>query len=171
MSTESPLPAQVLYDFGTSPTTVNGLTVPRQEDVVPQGFGRAEAHLSARMGILFIELTAERSVAVMPVNGNEQPYGLLHGGAHCVLGETLGSFSANLYAFPHGRMAVGVDLNATHTGPATSGWVTGVCTPIHLGRSMTVHEIAITDADGKRCSTVRITNYLKALRDEQARTE
>ena len=79
---------------------------------------------------------------------------------YVVLGETLGSMHAN-YLAPEGMVAVGVDINATHTGSATSGTVTGVCAPIHVGRSVAVHEIAITDEHGRRCSTVRITNFYK----------
>lgn len=116
--------------------------------------------LSAKMGIEFVEFRPERAIATMPVEGNTQPFGLLHGGAYAVLGETLGSMHAGLVA-PEGKMPVGVDINATHTGSAVSGIVTGVCTPIHLGRSMTVHEIVITNDAGKRCSTVRITNFYK----------
>ncbi|MWB97054.1 hotdog fold thioesterase [Agromyces seonyuensis] len=112
------------------------------------------------MGIEFLEYSVERSVARMPVEGNRQPANLLHGGAYVVLGESLGSMSANLYAGA-GRLAVGIDINATHTRSATSGWVTAVCTPIHLGRSLTVHEIAVEDEQGRRCSTVRITNLIK----------
>jgi uncharacterized protein (TIGR00369 family) len=112
------------------------------------------------MGIEFTEFSVERSVATMPVEGNTQPVGLVHGGAYVVLGESLGSMSANLYA-GEGKLAVGVDINATHTRSATSGVVTGVCTPIHLGRSVTVHEIAVSDERGRRCSTIRITNMIK----------
>ena len=116
--------------------------------------------LADKMGIVFTEFTVERAVATMPVEGNTQPVGLLHGGAYVVLGESLGSMSANLHAGP-GRLAVGVDINATHTRSATTGIVTGVCTPIHLGRSVAVHEIVVTDDQGRRCSTVRITNMIK----------
>ncbi len=123
---------------------------------------RGMGALAEKMGIEFTEFTIERSVATMPVEGNTQPVGLLHGGAYVVLGESLGSMSANLAAGP-GKLAVGVDINATHTRSATSGIVTGVCTPIHLGRSMMVHEIVVTDDQGRRCSTVRITNMIKDL--------
>lgn len=118
--------------------------------------------LADAMGMRFLEFTVERSVATLPVEGNTQPVGLMHGGAYVVLGESLGSMSANLYAGP-GRLAVGVDINATHTRSARSGLVTGVCTPIHLGRNLTVHEIVITDDEGRRCSTVRITNMIRDL--------
>lgn len=121
---------------------------------------RGMGALAEKMGIEFTEFTIERAVATMPVEGNTQPVGLLHGGAYVVLGESLGSMAANLHAGPE-RLAVGVDINATHTRSATSGLVTGVCTPVHLGRSMTVHEIAVTDDQGRRCSTIRITNMIK----------
>ena len=120
---------------------------------------RGMGALAEKMGIEFTEFSIERSVATMPVDGNTQPVGLLHGGAYVVLGESLGSMAANLHAGPD-RLAVGVDINATHTRSATSGIVTGVCTPVHLGRSITVHEIAVTDDQGRRCSTIRITNMI-----------
>ncbi|WP_336632747.1 MULTISPECIES: hotdog fold thioesterase [unclassified Microbacterium] len=123
---------------------------------------RGMGALADKMGIEFTEFTVQRAVATMPVEGNTQPVGLLHGGAYVVLGESLGSMAANLHAGPD-RLAVGVDINATHTRSATSGVVTGVCTPVHLGHSMTVHEIAVTDDQGRRCSTIRITNLIRAL--------
>ncbi|WP_217183899.1 hotdog fold thioesterase [Streptomyces sp. AC495_CC817] len=123
---------------------------------------RGKGALAEKMGIEFTEFSIERSVGTMPVEGNTQPVGLVHGGAYVVLGESLGSMAANLHAGP-GRLAVGVDINATHTRSATSGVVTGVCTPIHLGRSITVHEIVVSDDQGRRCSTIRITNMIKDL--------
>lgn len=118
--------------------------------------------LADKMGIEIVEFNQERAVATMPVLGNTQPVGLLHGGAYVVLGESLGSMHANLLAGP-GRLAVGLDINATHTAAATEGIVTGVCTPIHVGRSVAVHEIVITDERGRRNSTIRITNMIRDL--------
>jgi 1,4-dihydroxy-2-naphthoyl-CoA hydrolase len=118
--------------------------------------------LAEKMGIEMLEFTVERAVARMPVEGNTQPADLLHGGAYVVLGESLGSMSANLWAGP-GRLAVGIEINASHTRSATSGYVTGVCTPVHLGRTLATHEIAVTDEQGRRCSTIRITNLIKDL--------
>lgn len=123
---------------------------------------RGMGALAERMGIVFTEFTQERAVATMPVEGNTQPIGLLHGGAYVVLGESLGSMHAN-YLAPAGTVAVGIDINATHTSSATEGTVTGVCTPVHLGRTLTVHEIAVSDERGRRCSTIRITNLYKPL--------
>jgi uncharacterized protein (TIGR00369 family) len=108
------------------------------------------------MGIRIVELSAERIVGTMPVEGNTQPYGLLHGGASVVLAETLGSIGSGLHAAPD-RMPVGVDINATHHRAATTGIVTGTATAIHLGRTMASYEVVITDERGKRVCTSRIT--------------
>ena len=116
--------------------------------------------LAEKMGIELVELSAERAVATMPVSGNTQPIGLLHGGAHVVLAESLGSFAANVHAHPWGY-AVGIELNATHHSSITEGVVTGTCVAIKLGKTLTSHEISMTDETGRLLSTVRITNYLR----------
>jgi 1,4-dihydroxy-2-naphthoyl-CoA hydrolase len=116
--------------------------------------------LGQKMGIEVLELSPERSIARMPVEGNTQPYGILHGGAHLVLAESLGSMSAHQHAGP-GRYAVGIEINASHSRSVSSGWVTGTCTAISLGRTLTVHEIVLTDDEGNRLSTVRMTNLLR----------
>jgi len=116
--------------------------------------------LTRKMGIEFLELSAERSVATMPVEGNTQVIGLLHGGAHVVLGESLGSISSAIHAGP-GRYAVGIEINATHSRSITSGLVTGTCTALVLGRTLCTHEIVMTDEEGRRLSTVRMTNMLR----------
>lgn len=123
-------------------------------------FGTGGGALSRRMGIEFLELGAEHSVATMPVEGNTQVTGLLHGGAHLVLGESLGSLSAAIHAGP-GRIAMGIEISATHSRSVTSGVVTGTCDAISLGRTLATHEIVVRDEDGKRLSTIRITNFLR----------
>ncbi len=80
--------------------------------------------LLQRMQIEVLEATPDRVVGRMPVEGNTQPYGLLHGGASVVLAETLGSIGSALHAGPD-RIAVGLDINATHHRAARSGFVTG----------------------------------------------
>ncbi|MDN5639398.1 hotdog fold thioesterase [Rothia kristinae] len=135
--------------------TAMGVPPEVQEALPAHGIGTMAEH----MGIVFEELTAERAVARFPVERNTQPYGLVHGGAHVALAETLGSMAANVFAGPE-KMAVGLDVNATHQRGASSGWVTGTCTAIHLGRTLCVHEIVMTDDDGRRLSTARITNLL-----------
>ncbi|MGI5270878.1 PaaI family thioesterase [Nonomuraea sp. CA-218870] len=112
------------------------------------------------MGIEFLEASAERVVARMPVEGNTQPYGLLHGGASVVLAETVGSTGAALHAGP-GKVAVGVEINATHHRSATSGFVTGVATPLHTGRTLATYAIEITDEDGRRICTSRLICMLR----------
>ena len=116
--------------------------------------------LADKMGIELLELSAERSVATMPVLGNTQPLGLVHGGAYVVLGESLGSTSANVHAHP-GGYAVGIEINATHHKSATAGIVTGTCTAIKLGKTLTTHEIRVTDEAGDLLSTIRITNLIR----------
>jgi len=115
--------------------------------------------LAVTMGIEFVELSGDYSVARMPVEGNRQVVGLLHGGAHVVLGETLGSVSSAIHAGA-GRYAVGIEINATHSRSITSGWVTGTCRALNLGRTLATHEIVMTDEEGRRLSTVRMTNML-----------
>ncbi|MFJ9036409.1 PaaI family thioesterase [Streptomyces sp. NPDC102406] len=117
-------------------------------------------HLGTRMGIEVKEASADRVVGTMPVEGNTQPYGLLHGGASAVLAETLGSVGSMLHGGA-GRLAVGVDLNCTHHRSARSGLVTGVATPVHRGRTTATYEIVITDEHDKRVCTARLTCVLK----------
>lgn len=119
--------------------------------------------LTLKMGIVFSEMSADRMVATMPVEGNQQVAGILHGGAHVVLAETLGSFAAGLHAGP-GRQAVGIEIGATHHRSISSGLVTGTATAIHLGRTLTTHEVVMTDEQGRRLSTARITNMIREAR-------
>jgi uncharacterized protein (TIGR00369 family) len=114
------------------------------------------ATLHQRMGIEILEASPQRIVGTLPVDGNQQPFGLLHGGASCVLAESLGSIGASIHAHPDGT-AVGVDINATHHRAVASGVVTGVATPIHLGRTVACYEIVITDDEERRVCTARIT--------------
>lgn len=115
-----------------------------------------------RMGITLVEATAGRVVGTMPVAGNTQPAGVLHGGASCVLAETLGSLGAVLHAGP-GKTTVGVDINATHHRGPVSGEVTGVATLLHGGRTMASYEVVITDDQGRRVCTARLTCLLREL--------
>jgi uncharacterized protein (TIGR00369 family) len=112
--------------------------------------------LAQRMGIRVLEAGASRTVATMPVVGNTQPYGLLHGGATVVLAETLGSIAASVHAGP-GRGAVGIEVNATHHRGVRDGVVTGVATALHLGRRTAAYEIEVTDDAGRRVATARLT--------------
>lgn len=120
----------------------------------------AAGTLIERLGIEFSECTADRVVATMPVAGNTQPYGLLHGGASVALAETLGSFGAVMYAGPE-RFAVGIEINATHHRAARDGRVTGVATLVSGGRTLVSYDVLVSDEEGRRCCTARITCLLR----------
>ena len=118
--------------------------------------------LPGRMGITITEASPERVVGTMPVAGNTQLLGLLHGGASCVLAETLGSVGATLHAQRlFGGQALGVDINATHHKAVRDGTVTGVATALRLGRSVVSYDIVITDDSGGRVCTARLTCLLR----------
>ena len=135
--------------------------------VPPEMHGWLSAHgvgrLVEKLGIHFVEMTAERMVATMPVEGNEQVVGILHGGAHLVLAETLGSFGAAIHAGP-GHQALGIEISATHHRSISSGTVTGTATAIHRGKTLVTHEIVMTDEQGRRLSTARMTNMIRETR-------
>ena len=119
---------------------------------MPHGMGG----LNEKLGVQITEFSAERVVGTMPVDGNTQPYGLLHGGASVALAETLGSVGSAVHAHPD-KLSVGIEINATHHRSASSGTVTGTATAIHLGRTTATYEVVITDERGKRVCTSRIT--------------
>lgn len=116
--------------------------------------------LAKTLGIEILEASAERVVARMPVEGNTQPYGMLHGGASCVLAETIGSVGSALHAGP-GRLTMGIEINASHHRSATEGYVTAVATQLHGGRTLTSYEIIITDDRDRRVCTARLTCALR----------
>lgn len=122
--------------------------------------GTGGGGLATKMNIEFLELSAEFSTARMPVLGNTQVVGILHGGAHVVLGESLGSISSAIHGGPT-KYAVGIEINATHSRSISEGWVLGTCTALVLGRTLCTHEIVMTDEEGRRLSTVRMTNFLR----------
>jgi uncharacterized protein (TIGR00369 family) len=115
--------------------------------------------LVGRMGIKIVEASAQRAVATMPVAGNTQPYGLLHGGASCVLAETLGSLAAALHAGP-GKLTVGIEISASHHRAASSGLVTAVATMAHGGSTLATYDIVITDDRQRRVCTARLSCLL-----------
>ena len=124
---------------------------------------RGSGALDKKMGIEIIEASPQRLVGTMPVEGNTQPLGLLHGGANVVLAESLGSIGTQLHAGPNRRI-VGVDINATHHKSATTGVVTGVATAITLGKTLCSYDVEITNDKGERTCTARITCLILAER-------
>ncbi|UED83592.1 PaaI family thioesterase [Streptomyces profundus] len=123
--------------------------------------------LGSRMGLVVLEAAPERVVGTLPVAGNTQPYGLLHGGASAVLAETLGSVAAMLHGGPN-KVAMGVDLNCTHHRPVRAGLITGVATPVHAGRTSASYEIVISDEQEKRVCTARLTCALRPAAQQNA---
>jgi 1,4-dihydroxy-2-naphthoyl-CoA hydrolase len=123
-----------------------------------------DAAIHERLGIVITAASPTEVVGTMPVAGNTQPYGLLHGGASLVLAESLGSFGAAIAS--GGRAApVGIEINASHHRSVTQGSVTGVATPIRHGRTLSTWEVRLSDDDGRLICTARITCLLRPLAD------
>lgn len=122
--------------------------------------------LITRMGIELTDIGPQRTTGRMPVAGNTQPAGLLHGGASAVLAETLASVAAHAHASGsgQGRTAAGVDLNITHHRAARTGWVYGQAEALYLGGRTASYEIVITDDDGARVASGRLTCQLITAR-------
>ena len=111
----------------------------------------------AHLGIEFLEVGTDRLVGRMPVDTRtRQPFGILHGGASVLLAETLGSVAASL-TLPTGKIAVGLDINANHIRSTRSGWVTGTCTAVHVGRTTQIWQIELRDEAGRLTCTSRLT--------------
>ena len=117
--------------------------------------------LDRRMGVEVLEQSAQRVVIAMPIEGNRQSFGLLHGGAMVAMAEAAGSWAAVIHGSLIGKVAVGLDINATHHRSRREGRVIATATAIHLGTSTTTHEVVLEHEDGARLCTARITNFLK----------
>jgi 1,4-dihydroxy-2-naphthoyl-CoA hydrolase len=145
--------------------TITGMTEPAgtpesTTDVLRRVNAMGAGTLIERMGIVITEVAADRLVATMPVEGNTQPYGLLHGGASVVLAETMGSLGSVLHAGPD-RAAVGLDINATHHRAVRSGTVTGTARALHLGRTTASWQVEIVDDRARPVCTSRISCLLR----------
>ncbi|WP_448623772.1 PaaI family thioesterase [Geodermatophilus sp. URMC 64] len=116
--------------------------------------------LDDKLGITITDYDPDRVVATMPVEGNQQPYGLLHGGATCALVETIGSWAAALSAGPD-RQVVGIELNVSYLRSATAGTVTAVCTPVRRGRTLGTFQIEVSDEQGRPTASARLTCLTK----------
>ena len=124
---------------------------------------RGRGALDKKMGIEIIEASPERLVGTMPVEGNTQPFGLLHGGANVVLAESLGSVGTHLHAGPTRRI-VGIEISASHHKSATSGIVTAVATAVTLGKTLCTYNVEITNDKGEKTCSARITCLILAER-------
>jgi len=129
------------------------------DEIIPSGA------LAAKMGIEWVEVDPKRVVARMPVEGNTQPFGLLHGGASGVLAETLASIGGWLNA--PDRLVLGLELKVNHLRPAREGWLTGTGVPIHLGRTTQLWEMRITDEAGRLVAFSTCTLAIRAPDGDQ----
>lgn len=120
--------------------------------------GRPPNHLGALLGIEFTEIGEDFLSARMPVNElTHQPYGILHGGASVVLAETLGSVASSMVIDWDKYIGVGLEVNANHLRPVKSGYVTGICTPLHIGGKTHVWDIKMFNDKGKMNCISRLT--------------
>ena len=124
---------------------------------------RGRGALEKKMGIEITEASPQRLVGRMPVEGNTQPFGLLHGGANVVLAESLGSVGTHLYAGPSRRI-VGIEISASHHKSATEGYVTAIATAVTLGKTLCTYNVEITNDKGEKTCTARITCLILAQR-------
>ncbi|PQZ96244.1 thioesterase [Arthrobacter sp. MYb227] len=139
-------------------------TAPTAENSIDGVWQIALGELDEKMGIKIIEESVDKVVATMPVEGNRQSFGLLHGGASLAVGEAVGSWAAVKHASTLGKSAVGVDISATHHKGAREGLITITATPISLGRRMASHQVIIENEAGQRLCTMRITNLIIDIR-------
>lgn len=120
--------------------------------------GRHKNHLGALLNIEFIAIGDDFLEARMPVNERtHQPAGILHGGASVVLAETLGSLASNMVIDDSKFMGVGLEVNANHLRPVSSGFVTGICKALHIGAKTHVWEIKMMTDRGKMNCVSRLT--------------
>jgi uncharacterized protein (TIGR00369 family) len=156
-----PLPAAALSFLLRREAPVREVAVDQDSarQIIEAYIARSKDTLIDQMGIRILEATAQRVVGTMPVSGNTQPLGLLHGGASCVLAETLGSLGSALHAGPD-RITVGIEISATHHRAAAAGQVTGIASLLHGGRTITTYEIVISDEQERRVCTSRLTCML-----------
>jgi uncharacterized protein (TIGR00369 family) len=122
--------------------------------------------LDDKLGMVIDEASPTRAVGRCPVAGNTQPFGLWHGGASCVVAESLASLAAAVEVGPRGSVA-GVDINATHLRPAVSGWITGTATALRIGGTLATYDVALTDDEGRQVCAARVTVRLKRADGEQ----
>lgn len=107
-----------------------------------------------------VEHTAQRTVVTMPIDGNTQRVGILHGGASAALAETAGSLAAAASILDDEHIAVGVELSISHLRTARQGTATATATAEHLGATSTVHLVRITDDEDRLLATARISNRI-----------
>lgn len=147
-----PTPRRCVAPRSRTVKTVNSGQEPVDSREIPRG---------ALVEMMGIELSIDdgKVVGRMPVEGNTQPYGLLHGGATAVLIETVGSVAAALHG--QGKLPVGIELSVSHHRSALSGYVTASTEPVHLGGTLASFLIPVVDDQDRRIATGRLTCLLR----------
>lgn len=119
---------------------------------------RAKNTMAEHLAIEFIEIGSNFLTAKMPVDHRtKQPIGIMHGGASCVLAETVGSVAANYCVDLNKYYCVGLDIHTNHIRQAKDGYVIGTAKPYHIGKSTHVWEIEIHHDSGFLVSVTRLT--------------
>ncbi len=116
-----------------------------------------------KMGLEWVEASPSRIVVRMPVSGNAQPWGMLHGGASAVMVESIASVGG--WLADRTKLALGVELKVNHLRPASSGWVTGVGHPLQSGSTLAVWAVEISDEEGRMTAFGTCTVALRERRD------
>jgi uncharacterized protein (TIGR00369 family) len=127
-------------------------------------FNEIRAEYLVKLGIEFEEISRERVVALMPVEGNTQRFGPLHGGATTSLVETLASVGAEVVLGKEERAIMGQDQTCHFLSVALSGKVRGIATPLHLGRTTQVWDVNVSAETGKRVAAGRVTIAVREVR-------
>jgi uncharacterized protein (TIGR00369 family) len=122
-----------------------------------------EAPIHRRLGITITSASPERVVGTLPVEGNTQPFGLLHGGASVLLAESLASIGA-LLAAGDDHEVFGIEVTASHHRSVGGGTVTGTATRLSHGSTLSTWQVALDDDGGRRLSTARVTCLVRAPR-------
>jgi len=122
----------------------------------PEWLPATQGPLDEKLGIEITDFDPDRLVATMPVAGNTQPFGILHGGATCALAETIGSWAALLHAGPE-NVVMGIELNVSYLRAAAAGVVTAVCTPVRRGRTLATFLIEVADDADRTTASARLT--------------
>ena len=123
--------------------------------------------LIERLGIEVVKVAPERMVARMPVAGNTQPYGVIHGGATAALCETIASLGTALIAGPE-RVVLGIELNVNHLRSVTAGHVTATGVPLHVGRTTAVWSMEVRDDEGRLVAVSRLTLAIRNPKDRES---
>lgn len=124
--------------------------------------------MSSFLEMKFVEIGDDFLKLSMPVNEKTiQPYGFVHGGASCALAETVGSIASALVIDVEKYYCVGLEINANHLKSVTSGIVTSVCTPLHLGKSTHVWDIKIYDDRERLYCVSRLTVAILEIRGKK----